>query len=258
MEKERLESMIIDLLDGNLSKQDVQLIEQEIKSNPEVALIFNQTKRLFEVISRSAAVEPSQSMKKKFDLELQSAIAGQRKEAKVVAMGFQLAYRIAAGVVLVLASGALFYWINRSIEQEHQLAKLQKEMQETKSVMMAMLGNQSAGQRIQGTNVALKIEKADDEIVNALVKTMDSDPNTNVRLAALDALSKFHEQPHVRAAMVKSLATQTDAAVQIALIRLLVEMKEKQTLKELRRISTDDTVIQAVQDEAHAGILKLS
>ena len=36
------------------------------------------------------------------------------------------------------------------------------------------------------------------------------------------------------------------------------EMKEKDVVKELRRISTDEESIPAVKDEAHAGILKLS
>jgi hypothetical protein len=34
------------------------------------------------------------------------------------------------------------------------------------------------------------MEKPDDEIVNVLVKTMNEDVNTNVRLAALDALGR--------------------------------------------------------------------
>jgi HEAT repeat protein len=166
---------------------------------------------------------------------------------------------VAAGLVFALAVGALFYWVNKGIEQDRELAELKAEMGKTKSMLMTMLNNQSsAGQRMQGVSVASKMEKTDDEIVNALIKTMDQDPNTNVRLAALEALSKFHQQTHVRSALIKSLSTQTDPSVQITLIRLLVEIKEMQTLKELERISTDENALPAVQDEAHAGILKLS
>lgn len=258
MEKEKLESMIIDFLDGNLNDQEREWIEKEIANNPEAEKLFNQTKKVFAAIDHSVSVEPSSAFKNRFERELQSAIAAQKAENQVIPINRTFAYRIAAGVFLVMASAVLFYWVNRSISQEKELTRLQKEMTETKTMMMAMLGNQSAGQRIQGTNVAMKIEKADDEIVSALVNTMNMDGNTNVRLAALDALSKFHEQAHVRGALVKSLSTQTDPAVQIALIRLLVEVKEKQMLNELKRISTDESVIKAVQDEAHVGIIKLS
>ena len=89
--------------------------------------------------------------------------------------------------------------------------------------MMSLIDNQqSASQRLQGINVALTIESADDEVVNALAKRMNDDPNTNVRLAALDALSKFHTEPQVRKVLLDALSTQKDPMVQIALIQLMV------------------------------------
>ena len=132
-------------------------------------------------------------------------------------------------------------------------------MEATKQMMMAMLDNtQSASQRMMGATVAFKMEKADDQIVRALTKTMNEDPNTNVRLVALEALGKFHQQDYVRKALIASLATQKDPIVQIALIRLMVQIKEKEVMKELQRITNDEEVLPAVKDEAHAGILKLS
>ncbi len=125
--------------------------------------------------------------------------------------------------------------------------------------MLSMLENpQSASQRYMGATGAYVVPKADDEIVNVLAKTMNADPNTNVRLAALEALGKFYQQEHVRKALVTSLTTQKDPVVQIALIRLLVQMKEKQIVKELQKITRDGQVMKAVKDEAHSGILKLS
>ena len=91
-----------------------------------------------------------------------------------------------------------------------------------------------------------------------LIYAMNEDPNTNVRIAALEALGKFRNQPDVRKALIASLRTQKDPLVQIALIRLMVEMKEKGITEELERISTDEETLPAVKDEAHAGLLKLS
>ena len=87
---------------------------------------------------------------------------------------------------------------------------------------------------------------------------MEEDPNTNVRLTALEALGKFYQQEHVRRALVTSLTTQKDPVVQIALIRLLVQMKEKQIVNDLEKITRDGQVMKAVKDEAYSGILKLS
>ena len=126
-------------------------------------------------------------------------------------------------------------------------------------MMLAMMNNeQSASQRITGVSVAYQLEKADDEIVHVLVKTMNEDPNTNVRMAALEALSKFHTDPNVRKALIQSLSTQKDPVVQIALIQLMVMMKEKGVVKDLEQMTKDKSTMKAVKDEAYSGILKLS
>jgi HEAT repeat protein len=126
-------------------------------------------------------------------------------------------------------------------------------------MMMSMIENQqSASQRMQGVNVALSIEKADDEVVAALVNTLNNDPNTNVRMAALDALSKFHREPHVRKVLIDALSNQKDPLVQIALIQLMVKMKETGVVDDLKRIVEDDETMEAVKDEAYSGILQLS
>ena len=126
-------------------------------------------------------------------------------------------------------------------------------------MMMGLIDNQqSASQRLQGINVALTIESADDEVVNALAKRMNEDPNTNVRLAALDALSKFHTEPQVRKVLLDALSTQKDPMVQIALIQLMVQMKEKSVVNDLKKIVDDSETMKAVKDEAYSGILILS
>lgn len=125
--------------------------------------------------------------------------------------------------------------------------------------MLKMLDNQnSASQRLMGATAAFNSTKPDDEIVSALVRTLNEDANTNVRIAALEALGKFHAQPHVRKALIDALSTQKDPLVQIALIRLMVQMKESGITEQLKDITNDDDVLPAVKDEAHAGLLKLS
>jgi HEAT repeat protein len=132
-------------------------------------------------------------------------------------------------------------------------------MEATKVMMMALIDNQqSASQRIQGVNVALTITSADDDVVRALAKRMNEDRNTNVRLAALDALSKFHNEPLVRKLLIEGLSAQKDPVVQIALIQLMVKMKEKGIVNDLQRLVDDEQTMKAVKDEAYSGLLELS
>jgi HEAT repeat protein len=124
-------------------------------------------------------------------------------------------------------------------------------MQATKTMMMTMLDNhQSASQRVLGATVAMKMERPDDEIIHALASAMNEDSNTNVRLAALDALSKFNKEQNVRKLLITSLTTQKDPIVQIALIRILVEIRAQGAVKEFQRITTDEETLKEVKDEA--------
>jgi HEAT repeat protein len=162
-------------------------------------------------------------------------------------------------VLLVMAGVASENWINNNKQQEKELAELKQQVDENRRVMMAMLENQqSASQRMTGLSVAYEMDKPDDEIVSVLVKTMNEDPNSNVRLAAMDALGKFSNETTVRHALIQSLSTQKDPIVQIALIQLLVKMKETGVVKQLEQMTKDASTMKAVKDEAYSGILKLS
>jgi hypothetical protein len=259
MNREQLESNLIDYLDGKLDAAQQKLVEQELARSEEARALLTQLREVLGAIDRSADWQPSTALRQQFQ-----AMLHQEMKRSVPVSGKQVFFqptllRAAAAIALVLVGVAVGYWINKNQQREAELAAIRSEMEATKQMMMAMLDNrQPASQRLVGVSVAYKMEQADDEIVNALVKTMNEDANTNVRLAALEVLSKFQQLPHVRTALIGSLAKQTDPVVQIELIRVMATMKEKEVLKELERITTDDTALPAVKDEAHAGILKLS
>jgi HEAT repeat protein len=107
-------------------------------------------------------------------------------------------------------------------------------------------------------NVAMDLTKADEEIVRVLFKTLHSDPNTNVRLAALEALYKFQHDTSIRKGLIDALSKQSDPMVQIRLIQLMVDMKEKTVVDDLQKMIDDAGTMKAVKDEAYSGILKLS
>ena len=260
MEPNKLEGLLIDYIDGKLSGAEREEVVQEMAANPESKRLYEQLREVLDAIKSADEWEPGKRLQQNFEKTLREEMAAARKAGTGKQVFFQpVFFRAAAAVALLMAGIAIGFWINKNQQREEDLQALRKEVEVTKRLMMSMLDNQqSASQRMLGATVAFKMEKADDQIVQALTKTMNEDPNTNVRLAALEALGKFHQQEHVRKALIASLATQKDPIIQIALIRLMVEMKEKEAVKELLRISTDDEVIPAVKDEAHAGILKLS
>ena len=54
------------------------------------------------------------------------------------------------------------------------------------------------------------------------------------------------------------MSTQKDPVVQIALIQMLVKLKENGVVNQLEKLTKDGSVMKAVKDEAYTGILKLS
>ncbi len=257
MDKEKLEALIIDYIDGQLNEETRLSLEKELVENQDARQLYEQLRAVMEAINRSENFEPSVRLRTGFDKILQVE-SGKQTPARTIF--FQpVFYRAAAALLLVAAGIGISYWINKNQRQEDQIAALQKEVAETKNMMMSLLDNQeSASQRIQGVNVALNFPRADDEVANALIKTLNEDPNTNVRMAALDALSKFLLEPGIKKALIRSLGIQKDPVVQIALIQLMVKIKEKGVVKDLENIIEDSETIQAVRDEAYSGLLKLS
>jgi hypothetical protein len=146
-----------------------------------------------------------------------------------------------------------------SQEAHERIAKAaEAELDNEKQALFAKLNNMgSASQRITAASEAHALKNTDKEIVDALVKTMNTDPNTNVRLAALEALSKFHRESYVKKQLVASLQKQTHPRVQIELIELLTRMKQTTILKELDKMVKDGNTMEAVKDHAYSSIFTL-
>jgi HEAT repeat protein len=128
-----------------------------------------------------------------------------------------------------------------------------------KQLLFAKLNNmESASERYAAASAVAEFKKTDRDIVAALVKTMHNDPNSNVRLAALDALSQFSREPFVKQQLLKSLSTQKDPVVQVALIELLTRMRARNIVTELQKLTEDEQTSKPVKDQAYNGLMKLS
>jgi hypothetical protein len=127
-----------------------------------------------------------------------------------------------------------------------------------RQVLLAKLENRkSPASRIAALSRMDEADVVSRDVVNVLVKTLNSDPNSNVRLAAMDGLSKFYRESYVRKQLVSSLKKQQDPVVHIALISLLTKMRESAILTELESLVKDDSTMDAVKESAYNGIFEL-
>lgn len=257
MERELLESQIIDYIDGKLVEAERTALERKLAADPEAYRLYEQFREVMAVMSKAAQYEPSSRLRMGFEAALAEELRKQPRGRQVMFFA-PVVYRVAAGVALLAAGLFGGYWISNNQKQRDEIDRIATELEATKRDINALIQNQSsASQRLEGITVAFNMPTADSDIVLVLIRTMNEDPNSNVRLAAMEALGKFESEP-VRKALVASLSTQKDPVVQIALIQLLVKLQEKRALKGLQNIVENEQNLKAVKDEAYKGIFRLS
>jgi HEAT repeats len=146
-----------------------------------------------------------------------------------------------------------------SWRKQRLIAKLKEQnLMSRKIAVFAGLDNaESPASRISAVSAAGQLQDPGIDVVNALVQTLNSDPNSNVRLAALDGLARFYRENYVRQQLVAALKKQQDPLVQITLINLLVHMRASGIMEQLDRLINDEITEKAVKDCAYSGILQL-
>ena len=108
-----------------------------------------------------------------------------------------------------------------------EFAEMKTEIRETRQlVALSLLSQPSAIDRLEGVNMVSLESGSNEELISTLLKTLNSDRNVYVRLAAVDKLYLFSDKQEVRDGLINSLSTQMSPLVQISLIDILVELRE--------------------------------
>ena len=78
-----------------------------------------------------------------------------------------------------------------------------------------------------------------------------------MRLATVDALSLFYDREIIRQGVIESLTRQSSPLIQMALIDLLLDMKEKGSLETLNHLQQNEVINQTVRNRAGKAIERL-
>jgi hypothetical protein len=165
-------------------------------------------------------------------------------------------FGIAAGC---LAAGlAVGYMATPGGGGRQELASLREEVRNTRQlVAVSLLQQQSASDRLRGVSYSYRVTQPDQEVLDALLHTVRYDTSVDVRLSAVDALRRYAGEPSVREGLLDALRRPQSPLVQIALIDLMVETRERQAEGILQQLKDDESVNQAVRQRAVWGLQKL-
>lgn len=165
----------------------------------------------------------------------------------------------AAAAILLLITGFLagFGFKGQKVENEQsdQITKMQQDVGELKQMMaLNLLKDGSASERIKAVNYTEEIPLPGEDVIDALIKTLNQDKNSNVRLASIYSLARFKNVPKVKNAFLFALNQQEDPMIQIVIINILVETEDVRAVDELKKLLEKKELNHDVKEHAEKGL----
>ena len=141
---------------------------------------------------------------------------------------------------------------------QNQLVDLQKKVDSMGQLVAYSLAQQQpANTRLQQIAATLARGDADAKTLAGLVSTLAFDPNTNVRLSALEALYAHADRPLVRQGVLASLPRESSPLVQLAMIDFLTSVRDRDAAPAFEALTRDAAIDAAVRDAAQRALVQL-
>ena len=139
------------------------------------------------------------------------------------------------------------------------LAAVQSELASTRQlVVLSLLQQQSASARLEGVTWSTREQQLDPQVLSALLHTLRYDQSVDVRLAALDALSRHGRQPQVHKGILDSLQQDQSPLVQVALIDLMLEWRDRDAAHRLQELEQTPNLNPTVRQRVEWAKSKLN
>jgi hypothetical protein len=269
---DRIKELIPECLAGRLDAQAREKVIDHLDACSSCRADFAEMGVVWRGLESMPELEPSENMRVRFLETLKAYEEGyqeaQRRQvytapAKSWWAGWlpaRPAWQMAFSAALVLAGllGGRYLLGPQQPSGNPEMAQLRGQVESLRQLItLSMLQQDSPSARLRGVTYSYQIAKPDNQVEQALLQAMNHDSNVAVRLSAVDALAKFGNSMDVRRALVDSLAVQDSPLVQVALIDLLVQLKEKEAVAALRTLSKDAQADETVRQRAADGAQKL-
>lgn len=243
---------------GSLEENQRKLMDEHFSDCEKCRLSYEKSVASEEFISQMPFDEPDGKARSEF----MNYIESERK--KVILMGSERSYSIWKRVLPVSVAASIAFFIigyiggtifSKPTIQEEQLISLQNEVRETKNMMiLSMLKQSSASKRIMAVNYSEELDRIEPELIDALFFSLNEDKSENVRLAALEALSRYVGVNDIRHELVKSFGLQTDPIIQISMINMMVNLNEKTSVPVMEKLIADENTYVSVKNQARQGL----
>ena len=258
MQCDKIQKQFYGLEAGELTPEETHKVREHINSCESCAKEFKTFQHIWLKVAEMPQQEPSERLAVNFKSMLaayqQGLAATLLPEPGWSAIRESLgklfpksAVRLAFSMALVLIGFGLGVFYNTGTVNRQQVQQLSEELDDMRElVMLSMLKQESSVDRLQGVQWSQQLEHPKPEIREALQRTLKTDPNTNVRLAALQALQPYAHDATVRRNIVNSFYEQKSPLVQIQIVDF-IKQSEDRPAELLKLLEQDNNVNRAVR-----------
>ncbi|WP_273565620.1 HEAT repeat domain-containing protein [Maribacter halichondriae] len=263
MEKETFESKVIDFLSDRMNEAEIKEFEKFLNDHSEYQVQFDALSRTWRGVDGIEVPEPTENMDVRFFEMLQSEIEKEKNAKDDSESWFskileglwkpQVAYSILL-LTIGLTAGYLMNADTSSVPMKTTIVGNSETEEVREQLVLTLLDQPSANKRLQGISEANKISKVDETVIKALLKTLNNDPNVNVRLAAIASLTNYLDNPIVREGLVQSIIKQDSPIVQVTLANLMVALQEKKSVEPFRTLMRTKELNESVKEKLETSI----
>jgi len=258
-----IDRLIPEYLAGTLSARKKNAFENHLEKCTVCAKSVKELTEIWNGVMRLPEFKPARSMKQRFQAMLgqekarfrmaRNKISGmQRPSVRIFRAQEWMPLLQGAGILCVFVLGLLAgRYFHTPESGEGAISALQSEVRSLREMMsLSLLSQTSASDRLQGIRLTLQISDPDSLLINALIGHIRNDPNTNVRLAAVDALQQIPISGDLADPLLDAVTQQESAMVQIALIDALSVHTDRRTRTMLQNLTGDSRLDPSVRRHA--------
>ncbi len=252
---------------GELDAAGEATLRQHLSGCEECNAEMAHLSAMWERLADMPAPEPSHALNVRWQSTLESLKASHASERRTKSWKFSLAalwpdrpvWQVGAAVTCLLVGLAIGSRLPRGGSEPNEIAKLRDEVASTKEmVALSLLQQQSATERLRGVNYTEKMPTIEPQVISALIQAVNHDANVNVRLAAIDALTKVSGDAGVRRSLTQSIGLQDSPMVQAALIDYVVDARDKQATGSLQQLAGRADLNPLVRQRADRAVRELA
>lgn len=142
-----------------------------------------------------------------------------------------------------------------AVKKQRILVSHQPKREAHQEIYAGLSDSSSVANRIDAIIKASALATLNEKMKAELCKTFSADNNDNVRLAALEVLSKYANDKYIHDQLVAGLTKQKDPVVQLELVKIMGNYSNPETTDKLIAMANNPFTVDAVKEQVHYALL---